>query len=276
MLTTAEPDQAESKTARYHSLVIEEVPRVNAARDGCPEALDLAAQVTLPARRKVAEYFLGARHTYLEDATQHGWFGVLRALPKYDPKRMIRFSDYCVPQIYNKIGKFRFDVPHQIRIPAWAHEARRKAGKDSANVSQTIERLVETGMARHVAVVVSTMNFASIQDEYCEEDRSQHRNCTSLADPTDDVVQAACLEEEYHWVQYAMSTLSKKEQAVLKAEFRFSQPDGNPIKTRLRRMGLRRRKTYLAALSRLHLQAQRDDIRPGLNFSKLAGDGAEE
>lgn len=252
------PFSAEQR-ARYHGLVEEEAPRVEAARQGSAEALEWLARLTLPARRKVAEYFLGSKSLFLEDGIQHGWYGVMRALAKYDPARGVRFTDYCVPQVYNMIGKFRFDIPQPIRIPAWAHEARRKAGKESRNAAETVEKLVAGGMARHVAAVVGGMSFAIIQEEFTEEDAAPRQSYASPADPAPDIAETACRHEEFTWIHHALGLLTQKERQVLEEEFGL---EGEPARHRRARMGARRQKAYLSALGHLRTMAEADDIRP--------------
>jgi hypothetical protein len=113
-------------------------------------------------------------------------------------------------------------------------------------------------MSRHVALVVGTMNFAIIQEEFTETDQTLRQNYACPADPAPNVSESTCLNEEYHWVRYALRHLSRKEQEVLAGEFGF---DGSPVKNRLSRRGVRREKLYLSALAELRRMAEAADVR---------------
>ncbi len=155
------------KGKAYFRQLAAEFRVIQLARCGVRGAIEELGRMTLERRKQLAGYYF-KDPALREEAEQQAWFGVLRAVANYDVSQGICFSAYVPFQIRNAIGKYRFSVKHPVRLPAHVWEARRKAGLEATR-DEAMETLVEGGMRRDIAEMVSRISAVQIVNEY-EED----------------------------------------------------------------------------------------------------------
>lgn len=119
----------------YEDQVAEEQPRVLAAREGDPEGLRWLCEHTEPSRKEAARFYLPGRPDQWPDAENVGWIGVMDALGRWKTGTGVRFLDYAVHHIGNRVREFAQAHRSPVRRPAWLFRAYRK-----------VERLVEEGL----------------------------------------------------------------------------------------------------------------------------------
>ncbi|MDR1192228.1 MAG: sigma-70 family RNA polymerase sigma factor [Verrucomicrobiales bacterium] len=117
----------------YRQRVKYEARLVKLANAGQDEALAELEILTRPVRRQNAEHFLKGLPFLWDDAMQHGWFGVLRALEKYNPEEKVTFTDYCVWQVKNFIRDFAHKHQKTVRRPSWVFRTRNELKRRTEN-----------------------------------------------------------------------------------------------------------------------------------------------
>ncbi len=129
--------RARERSKEYEDLLAEEQPRILAAAEGDPEGLRWLCGHTEPARKEAARFYLPGRPDQWPDAENVGWIGVTDALRRWNAGAGVRFLDYAVHHIGNRVREFAQAHRSPVRRPAWLFRAYRK-----------MERLVEEGLDR--------------------------------------------------------------------------------------------------------------------------------
>lgn len=126
---------ARERTKEYEDRFAEEQPRIVAARAGDSDGLRWLCTHTEPARKEAARFYLPGRPDQWPDAENVGWIGVVDALGRWKASARVRFLDYAVHHIGNRVREFAQAHRSPVRRPAWLFRAYRK-----------MERLVEEGL----------------------------------------------------------------------------------------------------------------------------------
>ncbi|MDD2676217.1 MAG: sigma-70 family RNA polymerase sigma factor [Methylacidiphilaceae bacterium] len=228
----------------YAEQFAEERPRVLAARAGDPDGLRWLCDHTERARREASRFYLPGRPDQWPDAENVGWIGVMDALARWNVGAGIRFLDYAVHHIGNRIREFAQAHRSPVRRPAWLFRAYRK-----------MERLVEEGLDWDEVVQRSgrsDWSVASIVSVY-REDMSLHARLGPFRDEDGwtslDLLPAP--EEsgtEGDWerkdrlfeIKMILSQLEPQAQRVVRLSFGLDREEGDPMRARevAKRVGL--------------------------------------
>jgi RNA polymerase primary sigma factor len=188
--------------------------------------------------RLVASEALKYYNTRIPDNTQivaviqEGIFGLIRAVERFDPERLFRFSTYATHWIrrfiYRGSNSLRFiRLPHYIhgilaRLPTISAELEREGGK-APTAAEIAARLKEREGAYHLAVQAShttnivkpaqtdEMSELGVSEDYldsCNEDQK-------AVDPLDMLVDVEMGER----LQAALDTLSVRDRKVVKMRY---------------------------------------------------------
>ncbi|MDD4933635.1 MAG: sigma-70 family RNA polymerase sigma factor [Methylacidiphilaceae bacterium] len=220
----------------YAEQFAEEGPHVLAARAGNPDGLRWLCEHTERARREAARFYLPGRPDQWPDAENVGWIGVVDALARWNVGAGIRFLDYAVHHIGNRVREFAQAHRSPVRRPAWLYRAYRK-----------MERLVEEGLDWDEVVQrsgCSESSVASIVSVY-REDISLHARPGGAGEEEDwsglDLLPAPESEgKDRDWerkdrlleMKMLLSQLDPQAQGVVRLSFGLDGEEGHPMGAR--------------------------------------------
>lgn len=77
-------------------------------------------------------------HLQIEDLTQEGFIGLMRAVNKFDPTRGVQFSTYATIWIDHFIQRVYENEEFMIRFPSYRHEIANSEGKPLQNLTELL------------------------------------------------------------------------------------------------------------------------------------------
>ncbi|KIE57976.1 hypothetical protein A946_10020 [Methylacidiphilum kamchatkense Kam1] len=122
-------------SAHYEQKFKEELPLILRAKAADAEALEWLAKNSLPIRQQVARFYLPNLADQWPDAENVGWIGILDALEKWNENFNIRFLDYAIHHVRNRVRNYANACRATVRRPASMYRSYRK-----------IERFLEQGL----------------------------------------------------------------------------------------------------------------------------------
>ena len=183
----------------------------------------------------VCRYF---KHSELsrEDAFQEGYFGLRRAIEKYNNNRNTKFSTYAASCIYRAIKRAEYEQKNCIRIPENAQIIKNNIEKAEIALTQKLSRKPSVSeIAEEIKMSVKQVErrrnlpVASLIFDKEVSVEGEENDCTLgelYADPeanTEDY----CVQNELHvLLSEAVGILSEREQAVVIMHFGLHGGDG--------------------------------------------------
>jgi len=133
-------------------------------------------RLNLPLVEHLARRF-GNRGEPLDDLTQVGTIGLLKAVDRFEPQRGLEFSTYATPTIVGEIKRHFRDKGWSIRVPRRLQEMRLEL------TSATSELTQQLGRSPTVAELATRLNVD--QDAVLEGIESANAYATLSLDATD-------------------------------------------------------------------------------------------
>ena len=123
--------------------------------------------------RKIAHHFSHQCTEPYEDLEQIGYFGLIRAIERFNPKQGYAFSSFAVPYIRGEIMHFLRDRSGLVKIPRRWQEVYNQGQKTRRELTITLGRCpTDTELAHQLNV--------SIQEWYDSQLEAQNRRAISL------------------------------------------------------------------------------------------------
>ncbi|TFE66196.1 hypothetical protein A7Q10_02365 [Methylacidiphilum caldifontis] len=117
------------KNLEYEKKFKDELPIILLAKSANKEALEWLARNSLSMRQQVARYYLPYLPDQWPDAENVGWIGILDALEKWKEKMQIRFFDYAIYHVKNRVRNYANSCRTTVRRPNSAYREYRKIEK---------------------------------------------------------------------------------------------------------------------------------------------------
>lgn len=119
----------QNKGLDYEKMFKEELPIIQSAKAAEKKALEWLAIHSLPMRQQVARFYLPYLADQWPDAENVGWFGILDALQKWDEQMQIRFFDYAIHHVKNRVRNYANACRTTVRRPNSVYREYRKIEK---------------------------------------------------------------------------------------------------------------------------------------------------
>jgi RNA polymerase sigma-B factor len=135
---TTDPTEAARRRDEVYALI----SALRAEPDQSPRAGELRAQLTqlhLPLVTYLARRFAN-RNIPLEDLTQVGAIGLIKAIDRFDPERGVDFASYATPTILGEIRRHFRDTGWLLHVPRRAQELQSTIARARADLSQELRR----------------------------------------------------------------------------------------------------------------------------------------
>ncbi len=100
---------------------------------------ELLVRLNLPLVEHLARRF-GNRGEPLDDLTQVGMIGLLKAIDRFEPERGVEFSTYATPTVVGEIKRHFRDRGWSIRVPRRLQEMRLELSSVTAELTQQLGR----------------------------------------------------------------------------------------------------------------------------------------
>ncbi|CAB4243564.1 conserved protein of unknown function [Methylacidimicrobium sp. AP8] len=228
--------RARERTKEYESQLAEQQPRVLAAQAGDPDALRWLCAHTEPARKEAARFYLPARTDLWPDAENVGWIGVVDALGRWNAGAGVRFLDYAVHHIGNRVREFAQAYRSPVRRPAWVYRAYRK-----------MERLIDQGLdweeiGRQWGYSESTLasivgvyrGDASLHAQVGRPGEEDDRTCLDLLPAPEGSGQEeeGGEEDRLLTLKLLLSGLDRQAQRVVRLSFGLDEEESKPLTPR--------------------------------------------
>jgi RNA polymerase primary sigma factor len=216
---------------------------------------------------KIAYEFSADKHS-LMDLIQEGNMGLIHAVEKYDPDRMIRFSTYTAWWIRQAIYVYLYGRQRIIRLPQRKEEVLRKIHKTYNILSQinmrnpTADEIAEEiGISKEDIELVLTTSQDTLSLENLEYDDESNGVINSLGDLTYSPERALLRKNYREAVVKMLDILSAREKKVI--VYRYLQGDEKPqtFRTISRKTGMSVegvRQIEIVAMKKLRSQADRE------------------
>lgn len=152
-----------------------------------------------------------------DDLYQVACMGIILAIDRFDPDRSVQFTTFLTPTIIGEIRKFLRDKVHPIRMPRRLYDALIKAESEkmrsgNLGIAELSEKLGIPQETLEEAYSAGDTNFVkSLEDEAFSD--------TALSNFLGYDDDGFALVENRDFLEYCISKMDEKEQAVLKLRF---------------------------------------------------------
>ena len=166
---------------------------------------------------KILAYKFKTDGVEFDDLYQVACMGIILAIDRFDPDRGVQFTTFMTPTVVGEIRRFLRDKVHLIRMPRKLYDALLKAESEkmrsgNLTVSELSERLGIPKETLNEAYSAGDANFM----KSLEDDAFSDTALSSFLGYDDD---GFALIENRDFLDYCISKMNKREQAVLKLRF---------------------------------------------------------
>ncbi len=210
----------------------EEKETAQKAKEGNPQESLAAKQKLVQANLKlvvnIARKTIHISHLPMIDLIQEGNLGLMVAVEKFDYKLGYRFSTYAAWWIKQAIFKAISEQSHCVKIPVYIQETLSKFSKVKASLEQKYNTQVKNeDVAKHMNISAEKIdNFLNAYTKSISMDSAYELNSGSevtlsdiLEDPKASVYANAEYENLKKDIEYVVSQLKEREQAVVRMRF---------------------------------------------------------
>lgn len=163
-----------------------------------------------------------------EDLVQVAWYGLIKAVDRYDPGRGSKFTSFAVPTILGEIKRYFRDRGWDVRVPRKLqelnHQARRMINELARQLgrSPTIKELaqalgVDEEMALEALELARYYDLGSLDDEVRTMDEDEGQPASELVS-SDDAIEWDRIMLRYA-VEQAMKRLDERERKIVEMTF---------------------------------------------------------
>lgn len=178
--------------------------------------------------RKMAHHFANQCSEPYEDLEQIGYFGLIRAIERFNPTQGFAFSSFAVPYIRGEILHFLRDRTGVVKIPRRWQELYTEGQKVRKELFLALDRYpTDTEIARKLKVSIQEWQDSKLADQNritlsLDTTVVQQFDCPitlgeALPDPRSTTLQQQ--EEERQQLQGAMSQLEEKTRTAVELVF---------------------------------------------------------
>jgi RNA polymerase sigma-B factor len=107
--------------------------------EGQAWARDAVIERSIPLARKLAMRYRHAEEP-LEDLVQVACLGLVKAVDRYDPDRLSRFSSYAIPTILGELKRHFRDKGWAVHVPRELQERALALGRETERLARTLGR----------------------------------------------------------------------------------------------------------------------------------------
>lgn len=176
--------------------------------------------------RFLAARFLN-RGESIEDLIQTGYFGLIKAVERYDPEKGVEFNTYAVPTIIGEIKRYLRDREWVLKVPRKLQELNISVNKTiddltaSLNRSPTISEVAKIlGVTEEEVIEAQELGHShrplSLNTEFEMEEDSRFANLIGFLGRKDENLE---MLEDRIALEKAISSLSKREQLILQLKY---------------------------------------------------------